>query len=222
MAIRLINCSVVVVGENHNPSILNPDFLARTRVVPDGWGWQVEEAISTPPISQVRYANDIAITCEPNKLQFVDASENVDPASTKIGVMAMQYIETLPHVRYTAIGLNFSATFPTDEPDRYLIDRFLNLGRCDLPGQPLRTVGLNLIYMFSDVRLRLALESGQSRINVSAGEQVQPVIIVQGNFHHNLPKDEDLMSPMRRIIAQFSERWRMFHSSVDIVLQSGG
>ena len=49
--------SVVVTAEFHNPSILNPDFLVSREIIPADW--VVTEAVTTPPVSVVRYNNGI-------------------------------------------------------------------------------------------------------------------------------------------------------------------
>ena len=62
MTARLFQFSGVVVGQAHNPTILNPDFLAAEGIVPKSWNWSVSETITTPPLAMVRYANGATIT----------------------------------------------------------------------------------------------------------------------------------------------------------------
>jgi hypothetical protein len=44
----LIQFSVVISGETHNPTILNPDFLAVRNIVPSEWGWDTSQVVTTP------------------------------------------------------------------------------------------------------------------------------------------------------------------------------
>src|SRR2546428_392286 len=108
METHLIQFSVVVVGEAHNPTILNPDFLAIREIVPKEWGWEVlSPAITTPPFAIVRYTNRVSITVEHGKLQVADLGVGDDPTGSKAAEIARRYVNTLPHVRYTAVGINF-------------------------------------------------------------------------------------------------------------------
>ena len=62
MIARLFQFSGVVVGQAHNPTILNPDFLAAEGIVPKSWNWSVSETITTPPLAMVRYSNGRCLT----------------------------------------------------------------------------------------------------------------------------------------------------------------
>lgn len=68
--IRTIEFSIVVVAENHNPSLLNRDFLWNNDIVPEEWDWEVldEQSFSTVQASSVRYDSDVSITVHQNKL----------------------------------------------------------------------------------------------------------------------------------------------------------
>ena len=52
--------TIVIVAENHNPTILNPDFLKFNDIVPKEWDMG-QPPLCTPPISQVEYKNGIKI-----------------------------------------------------------------------------------------------------------------------------------------------------------------
>ena len=62
MEAKLIQFSTVVVGKAHNPTILNPDFLAVNGIVASDWGWEVAETITTPPFAVVRYTCGVSVT----------------------------------------------------------------------------------------------------------------------------------------------------------------
>ena len=72
MTLRLIQFSGVVLGQFHNPTILNPNFLETEGIVPKSWDWKVSKNITTPPLAVVTYTNGVTITVEPNKLQVTD------------------------------------------------------------------------------------------------------------------------------------------------------
>jgi len=137
MKTHLILFSVVVAGEVHNPTILNPDFLAIREIVPREWGWEVAgPAITTPPFAIVRYTNGVSITVEHNKLQVADLSVDDDPTGSKATEVARRYVNTLPHVRYTAVGINFHSVAEVPDPATSLKTRFLKSGPWDNPSHP--------------------------------------------------------------------------------------
>ena len=116
---KLFQFSGVVVGQAHNPTILNPDFLAAEGIVPKSWNWSVSETITTPPLSMVRYMNGVTITVEPNKLQVTDPNVENGPGDSKVTEIASEYVRVLPHVRYTASGNNFQSLIHRDSPEEY-------------------------------------------------------------------------------------------------------
>ena len=70
----LHSVSVVVTAEFHNPSILNPDFLTSNEIVPPDW--TVTEAVTTPPVSMVRYDNAIQWIVDQSNLTVTEICES--------------------------------------------------------------------------------------------------------------------------------------------------
>ena len=96
---------IVVVGANHNPSILNPDFLQHHRIVPEAMTL-VGPVISTPAFSQVVYQG-LEIVSEPNRISFTEDITNkadiISPNAVK------RYLGVVSLVHYTAMGVNLTA-----------------------------------------------------------------------------------------------------------------
>jgi hypothetical protein len=183
----LIQFSVVISGETHNPTILNPDFLTIRNIVPSEWGWDTGQAVTTPALSVVSYTNGLSITVEPNKLQIVDPGAAVvdNAPNSKAAEIARRYVGALPHVRYTAVGTNFFSAIEHPDPQTYVKNRFLKQGRWDSPVHPLNAVGLRLAYPLPNGRLLFSLDTGQAE-RVDA-EQRNPltVIFASANFNRD-------------------------------------
>jgi len=215
--LKLLNFSIVVVAEHHNPTILNADFLARNAIVPDEWGWKLsQDCFSTPPLAQVKYENGVSLLCEQSKLQVVDGGESVDPASSRVAAIAVRYLRSLPHVRYTGLGVNFKAMIPCEQPDRVLMDRFLKEGPWSDPSQRLEDMGLRFVYAIDHGRLRLSLDAGEVRSEKK--ENGQTAVLAGANFHHDLAGDAPV-DQVERIIRRrtdYGERFeRMAWQIVD-------
>ncbi len=184
MTPQLIQFSTVVAGNTHNPSILNPDFLAAQDIVPEGWGWKLAETFTTPPMALVRYEQGVSITIEPNRLQVIDAGLDDDPTVSKAADIASAYASALPHVHYTSVGINFQSIFEASSPEELLKTRFVREGAWDTAQRPLHAAGLRLVYELSDgARVTLSLDAGEA---VKPGEtQKRPVVIARANFNRN-------------------------------------
>jgi hypothetical protein len=210
--LKLLNFSVVVVAEYHNPTILNPDFLARNNIVPDEWNWNLsEDCFSTPPLSQVKYDNGVLLLCEQSKLQVVDGGESVDPAKSFVDAIAAAYLRTLPHVRYTGLGLNFKAMIPYEQPSRALMDRFLKEGPWSDPQQRLEDMGLRLMFAIDHGWLRLSLDAGE--VPSDEKQDAQTAILAGANFHHDL-SDDATVHQVEDIVERKSQYWDRFQSMI--------
>jgi len=221
MMLKLLNFSIVVVAEHHNPTILNSDFLARNSIVPDDWGWKLgDDCFSTPPLAQVKYENGVSLLCEQSKLQVVDGGESVDPAGSSVDSIAVSYLRTLPHVRYTGLGVNFKAMIPCEQPSSALMDRFLKEGPWSSPEQRLEDMGLRLVYAIDDGRLRLSLDAGEVRPEDK--QNGQTAILAGANFHHGLPGDDAPVDQVERIVKRKSEYWERFQSMISQIVDHEG
>ena len=101
---NLIGSSCVVVANQHNPSILNPDWLSRMKVVDAGEA--AEPIIVTPAFARCAYSNDVEIALDPGKLT-VNLSRDNRELSSELPKIAGRCVRTLKHVPYKHQGNNF-------------------------------------------------------------------------------------------------------------------
>ena len=205
---HLVQFSAVVLGQSHNPTILNPDFLEREEIVPKKWNWEVDrgQTVITPPLAVVRYENQVSVTVEPNRLQVVDLGDINNPNESRVPEIARRYVETLKHVPYTAVGLNFRTVAEVPNPGGYLREQFLNAGRCDTDRHKLSAVGLRLVYQIEGCKLMLSLDAGRGKRRDQEGGEESDIIIANANFH----RDCDQVSrheQVLRYLGGVSEDW---------------
>lgn len=180
MAIKLIQCSLVVIANDHNPTIINPNFLAQQEIIKSDWGWSVTgEPITTPPFAMVTYSNGVTITVETNKLQVTDDS-GTSPVQSKIEEIVKKYVKVLQHIPYKAVGINFRSTVNFENPGAFLKQHFLRKGNWDTDHHPLQSMGLKLVYSLSDGRIVLTFEHARK-----FGNPPQDLILVNSNFHRD-------------------------------------
>jgi hypothetical protein len=205
-----IEFSIAVVGQDCNPTILNPDFLARHGIVPEDWGWKLAGSpITTPPFATVSYDSGITVSVENARFLVIDRAAG-DVAHSKALSIATRYIEVLPHVRYTAVGINFRTLIEIPDADAYLIERFLKTGPWNQTEQPLRAVSLTFSYALDGGRLNLSLEGATVLIPEGDQQVEKRGILVSGNFHRDCtiyPSDKEVVSHIGRAASDW-ERFR--------------
>lgn len=197
MTIGHLEFSVVVVANDHNPTILNPDFLERQGIVQETWGWKaMGPAITTPPFATASFDSKVTVSVEPNRLHVTDTSATGGPQSSKVVDIARKYVEVLPHVRYSAVGINFRSLVEHADANAFLKGHFLKSGRWDSEEHPLQSVGLKLAYPLEGGQLILSLDSGI--VTRRLEEESKPIsgVVVNANFHrdcHGYPSKDQVM-----------------------------
>jgi len=213
MTVKPFQFSGVVVGQTHNPTILNPNFLEGEGIIPKAWNWKVAETITTPLLAMVRYSNGVAVTVEPNKLQVTDPNVEDGLDNCKVREITSAYVGVLRHVRYTAAGNNFQSFIQRDTPNMYLRDRFLKDGPWY---RLLDAVGVRLVYPVESGRLTLAIDSGEARPSDEADQQ--EIIIVNANFSRNCEDNPDY-EQVKRFLAKSQEDWSQYQQLLTDILE---
>ena len=123
----LHSASVVILAESHNPTILNKDFLVVHSIVPKEWS--VVETVVTPMLSVVRYANGIKFQVDGQRLEIVEECDLPfrKYTSDRLYKLAISYVDTLPHVPYRGLGINYTVSVVRQDPLQWITKRFLKL-----------------------------------------------------------------------------------------------
>jgi len=205
MNIIPIEFSIVVVGQDCNPTILNPDFLKVREIVPEEWGWQLQgPPITTPPFARVSYDSRVAINVEPNRVQITDQATAGDVAASKVQDIVRTYIRTLPHVRYTGVGINFRALVEMEAPDRYLMDNFLSAAPESGDLGPPTAATLKFVYPFEQGLLHLTLEGAAVVHQQEDKSEEKSGVLVGANYHrecHGYPTDTQVLDHLEHATA---------------------
>lgn len=198
MNLLLREFAIVVVGEDCNPTILNPDFLKYQSIVPESWGWAPAfPPVTTPDFAIVAYDSDVTIRVEPNRFQVTQFGAADPSAGGRVVEIATNYIERLPHVRYAAVGNNFRVFVPSERPDEYLKTRFLRSGPWDEAAAPLRDVSFSFIYHHDEARLAITLATTQTKLEIDGQNQQIYGLDISGNYHRTCqgyPTDQQVIA----------------------------
>lgn len=105
--VKLSGISVVIVANSNNPTILNQDFLYHNGIVPKDWALaQNIPPVITPAVSQITFENGFKVMAELNRILFDQFTIPLKEEDIVCADIAKHYLRTIPHVPYTAIGIN--------------------------------------------------------------------------------------------------------------------
>ncbi|MFP4191259.1 MAG: hypothetical protein ACLFU6_04225 [Candidatus Hydrogenedentota bacterium] len=178
--------SIVVVAKDHNPTLLNPDFLERNGIVPAEWGWEVDrdEVITTPPYSRVKYSSGILIESEAERFKAVARHAENGPFEQPLAGIVQRYVSVIEHVAYTAIGVNFQGFILDQDPLRTLLDNFAAPGFEAQLASPITGYGLTVnLHRREDARVTLRIAQGTRE---SPEGQEDPIINLRANYRRDL------------------------------------
>lgn len=201
MKINLTNFSIVVLAQAHNPTILNPDFLKNNKIVDASF--TPKDVYCTPPVSQVSFYEGVSIIAEFERLQFIDYVSERIPHDSSIPEIAKKYISTLPHVRYSAVGINFAGHYFWENKaaiNTFLTDKFIKDGHWLSAGDKLSDIGLKFVYLFGKTKCTVSIES--TRISRKENEKI-PVILINANYNLDV-KDNNIQE-----IKSFISDWKI-------------
>lgn len=212
MKLELLSTAVVVLAETHNPSILHPAFLVSQGIIPEDWDI-ADPPICTPMLSIAKFANGITFTVEGNRLVVTEERPGGNPTESQVADLAVAYSEKLPHVRYKAVGVNFNGFCLCDDPERFLIERFVKDGPWNDETRPMKAMGARFLYHVDAAALRLGIDGGR----VQQGTQQKSAVIVNANFHSELPEEQPLDS-LRGLVTRWSDRLDCFVDLINVIL----
>lgn len=106
--------SFVIVGLQHNPTILLSDFLKNSGIIDDQEEIDMDSSFVTPAIADINLINKTNISITPERLvikSFVDNS----PFD-----MGFKYSNALPYISYNALGINFKYKLSSVSIDKFI------------------------------------------------------------------------------------------------------
>lgn len=223
--LEILELTVVVRAQNHNPSILNPDFLKYNEIVPVEWEL-AESPICAEFGAQVKYKNGLTIIADLNKVIFSETLAGTSAHEARVSDIAKKYTATLPHVGYNALGINPKGAVVADsgnEAGAFLLDKLVKPGPWKTQAGGAKQVNLTFQYSVNDARMTLKTESAE------AGDQGPypkgtPLVVFGANFHREISESE----PAQRLeqVHKGIDRWHddltEFESMVNDSFLKGG
>ena len=223
-SLEVLELSVVILARNHNPSILNPDFLKHNEIVPKDWELDGSPVV-TQLASQVKFKNGIGIVAQLNKIIFAEAWAGYDVPKSRLPDIVKKYVDTLPHVNYQAVGVNPRGQAVGDsenETDRFVLDKLMKPGPWVLFAGGPTSAKATIVYQVNNAQLTLGIESGtvEEHPKYSKGT---PIVIFTANFHRALPPsdEENRIQRFKETLDFVEADVQQFRSLVDNALLEG-
>ena len=177
--------SVVVVANSNNPTILNPDFLRINDIVPENWEL-AKPPICVEPLAEVAYKNNVRITAQLDRVMFRENFMAGQVNTSNIKNLSSQYIKTIPHVNYKAVGINFAGHIGIDNSYGFSPESVIKQGDWLKFGDSEVETGLTFKYSIDDSTCSLSID----RNLVKQDDKEFPIILFRANFHRNIATND--------------------------------
>lgn len=216
MNISVLSTTIVILAQDHNPTILHPSFLVSQGIIPKEQKL-LESPLCTPAFALVKYNSGIVFSVEINRFQVADSKPPEDFRSSEAPSLARKYIEKLEYVRYTAVGVNFTAAIEQDHPESFIIRRFLVAGPWNDDKNKMSALGLRFVYQLPQATLTWSCDAGQFK---RAGEnETRKGIVISGNYQCDVTS-ESVLDDTKKAISRFPEYCDHFSQITKTIIET--
>lgn len=216
-SVRIRELSVVIAAQNHNPTILNPDFLWLNEIAQADWKL-ASAPVCVEPFAQVEYTNDISVVSEPQKIVFTQGGEILSQDGILVVEMAHRYVRAVPHVDYRAVGINPKGDigFETEEgPRRYIMEKLIAAGPWQDYGQGPARASAIFVFELEASKLFLRIQEAKRK---GPNDASAPVVMFSGNFQYGLA--ESKRDEMLKALGEILDNWRACWAEYTLLVNS--
>lgn len=181
--IGLVEFSVVLVGEQVEPSMINPDFLLHSGIVDAGLE-VARPSISTPVFAQIVFDNGLEIRAEPKRFVFQQHGDPLLEEECICADVAIRLVSTFSYLPYSAVGINPKAFRPVDAAaDGGMRRALTGEGKWSAFRDILPDVSLKAVYEFESRAITLTM-SPETRSAVDGSESTG--LSYSANIHRDV------------------------------------
>ncbi|BAY21488.1 hypothetical protein NIES2100_12420 [Calothrix sp. NIES-2100] len=196
--LTLQNVGIAIATKNHNPSVLTPDFLKYSGIVPDDWELAQQPVVSKQA-SQVVFNNALSIVAQPQLLNFLEVVINKEITDIQAPGITHSYIKALPNVEYQAIGVNLKGYILESQlGSNQTVQDYMNSLLAPAAWQEVGNAPVlpTIQLAFTLDRCEFSLGITEGKLYVTEQETV-PIVLFTGNFSYAVTgnsKEEKLQS----------------------------
>lgn len=209
MSISIQEISIIIAAKDLSPSILNPEFLKYSDIVPSDWQYDQQPVVTNSGV-RISYDNGIRITSQPNRVAFAQVVPSKDQPQFLIHAMAAKFAEKLPNADYLAVGVNPRGLVPFFDNERgaheFLFKKLFAMGAWQEFGQAPAQAAIQLSYVLEQGQLNLAIN--EAKLKGQDGKSVSAVVF-SGNFNYPVRGEVGI-----KRIQNVKERIQLWQSTV--------
>ncbi|KST66844.1 hypothetical protein [Mastigocoleus testarum] len=175
---------IVVAAKNLKPSILSPDFLKYSGIIPGEWEFAKKPVVNNNE-ARFSFKNGVNIIAEPHRVIFAEGITKKTDDMVIIPEITRKYTQVLPGLDFQGIGINprgFVAFAQEDAGRRFITDKLLSPGDWQDEGEVAMRASLNLMYKLQ--RAPLALNITEAALNQK--NKSIPIVIFSGSFSYQI------------------------------------
>ncbi|MEH2058167.1 MAG: hypothetical protein V7K97_18795 [Nostoc sp.] len=195
--------AIAITAKNHNPTLLTPDFLICSGIVPSNWEL-LEPPILDSQMCRVQFTNSTIISAQVDTVTFSQTIEGKALEDIQLPTLVRKYIETLPNIDYQGIGINPSSFFAFEDEGEtancnYIVTALLSPGDWhEFGSQPVRAT-LSLAYTLKQGEFNLKIDDVKLR---RPDNTPQAAVLFSGNFPYEISggKQERLQNLYKLIL----------------------
>jgi len=193
---KLSGSSCVVVADQHNPSILNPDWLVKTKIIHPEWKL-ADPSITTPLFARSSYINNVQLILEPDKLTVDSTTMDDHDLSGELPRIVRKYVDSLPHIPYKQIGNNFRFSIGMQDVLSKLKNKLIQKGNWNADN--ISKIKTTLQYFCDDYSINLTIESSDFK-GKNGTDENEAALVLGFNYHRELGNLDSLISAI--------DKWR--------------
>lgn len=218
--------SIVLAIKNQNPTIVTPDFLKGSGVIPGDWELARPPVLSTQT-TQIIFKNGIKIDAQLGSISFsqgLDSPQRQELKDIEIPDMARRYTASLPNLEYRGVGIN-PRRFVTfgdgvNQAHKYITETILSRGSWQDFGTSPMQVGVNLVYRLEGCQLRLGINEAQLQ---TPEREAIPAVVFTGNFHYDLTGESggERLGNLQQILNNWQKDFLIYRELIDSKFLAG-
>ncbi|MBG1265631.1 hypothetical protein [Nostoc sp. WHI] len=198
--------AIAIAAKQHNPTILTPDFLKYSGIVPSDWEL-TQQPILTNSTAQVVFQKGISIAAQVNRIIFSEVIATKEFTEVEIPGVARKYLETLAQVDYEGVSINFRGHVFFNEQNNtarnYIFGTLLNPGPWHEFGKAPVQAAMRFGYTIEGAQMSLDINEGGLQL---PDQTVQPIVLFSASFNHAIVQEEQ--SQRLAVLLQIISNWR--------------
>jgi hypothetical protein len=189
--------AIVVAVQKIDPTLLTPDFLTMTQIVPTDWEI-LGQPVRSYEGSQITYQQGVSVVAQAQRVSFVELILNKEAAQVEVPKLAQVFVKVLSNLDFVGVGINLRGYLDfegkAEAAQRFMFSHLLALGEWLTIGEAPVQAGINLGYTFPGKRLNLTINEASVQ---QPDRDPNPIVLFSGNFDYDLPQDNPAASVAR-------------------------